>query len=281
MPEYGLSYKNKWKNGKFKPLSDRGKVLFDYIVIGNEHSNLIGLYGLHHYYVCADLDWTPDIEIAIFGELLRSEIIRYDNRYNLVFVPSFFCRDNNPVRSHTQFKRALAELDNQPRKSACFHDFIMTHEGLIKFYSKQYKISLPEWLYIAFDEGLSAAKIKINKPQPKDESSTDVFNRWAAKINNLLASRFGSHNTLTDQQINLLLNIDSKKGGKFRGIYGFRSEDVLFKIAGSIPAHITDTFAYLRKVSGNCDYIESIVKEISSGGVRGGMLKMKDIFKEA
>lgn len=280
MPEYGLSYKNKWKNGKFKPLSDRGKVLFDYIVIGNEHSNLIGLYGLHHYYICADLGWTPEIEMKIFGELFKAGIIKYDNKYNLVFVPSFFCRDNNPVRSYTQFKRALAELDNQPRQSDCFQDFITTHEGLIKFYSKQYKTSLPEWLYVALDNGLPSTKIKIEKQQSKDESSIDIFDRWAARINDLLVSRFGSHNALTDQQIKLLLNIDSKKGGKFKGIYGFKSEDILFKIAGAIPAHITDAFAYLRKVAGNHDYIESVIKEISSGGVRGGMLRMKDIFKE-
>lgn len=288
MPEYGRSYRNKWNNKKFKQLTDLGKLMFDYVVIGSRHSNSIGLFELHHYEICAALGWEPEKVMKYFNELIKLEIAKFDREFNLVYLPTYLQKENNPIVNGNQFKKALKDLDNQPIRTRLYYEFITSYEGLLKSYSKSYKVDLPPYLLADLDsDRCYTVPIPVPIPVPETKTPTlassrvSIINRLNKEINTLIERRFGKHNTLSDKRIKHLLNVDNKKGGAYKGIAGFKAEDILYKAIVTLPASVDDVYAYLRIVAGNEEFIHELGKQAEAETIRGGdIIRLKDILNK-
>ena len=285
MPEYGRSYRNKWNNKKFKQLSDLGKLMFDYVVVGNQHSNAIGLYELHRYTICAALDWEPDKVTKYFNELIKFDIAKFDNEFNLVYLPTYLQKDNNPIVNKNQLKKVFRNLDNQPKDSRLYYEFLMSYEGLLKSYAKTYKVDLPAYLLedLESDRYYSVTvpiPVTVTKTPPLASSRVSIKTQWNKKINVLIERRFGKHNTLSDKRIDHLLNVDGKKGGAYKGIVGFKAENILLKSIVALPAAVEDVYAYLRIVAGNEEFIHELGKQTDETMRGGDIVHLKDILNK-
>ena len=120
MAQYGLLYKNLWFKKRFKTLSDDAKILLFYL-FSCPHSNSLGLFCLHKYYILADLEWLPERLDKPFGELLRNGWINYDDEAKIMLINDWF--DSHNIQNENQFKKILADLSEIPT-SPIFETFI-------------------------------------------------------------------------------------------------------------------------------------------------------------
>lgn len=142
--DYGRVYTAFWNSQDIRPLSDRGKLLANYLITG-PHSNMLGAYLLPDAYISDDLGWSVETVRKTLDELSRNGFAtRFEDGRHIV-VCKFLSW--NPIENPNVGKAALKQLEQLP------HDEVLSHviNGL-SLYEKQ------------FPNGLETLRKRFGKP---------------------------------------------------------------------------------------------------------------------
>jgi len=175
MAEYALFYKKFWTNPKMQGLSEDARLLWIYLFT-SPHSNMIGCYTISKLYILSDLQWLPERLTLPFGELLSKGLIEYDDKCNVLLIPSWFKHNNNKWNIN-QLKKAHAEVSELPKTYLLQRLKSLTlglHEGL----TEGLGLGLPEGLplgsrSVSVSESVTETKYKYNIADENSEAEID------------------------------------------------------------------------------------------------------------
>jgi len=109
-----------WDDEKFWGLSERGKLVFVYLLT-NKHCNCIGFYVLRYGYAVADMNTKEAGFDEAFKELIEREFILWDKANSLLLIKNFL--KHNPIYTPKQAAGAEGNLLSLPR-SNLIHEFL-------------------------------------------------------------------------------------------------------------------------------------------------------------
>lgn len=107
-----------WRSLKFKKLSDRGRLLYLYLLTC-PHANAVGCYSLPLAYVGADIGL--DTPADVMAEVEAAGLVRYDDGEGIVFVENFMHFNPPTNASHAAMMLKLAQ---ELKKTPFYKDLI-------------------------------------------------------------------------------------------------------------------------------------------------------------
>ena len=146
-----------WHDQKIRRLTDAGKLLFSYLLT-SPHSNTLGIYILPLPYIMADLNWTAKQLQEPFAELLREQLIEYDESVSIIGIVNHL--RYNPIENENQSKAAMKILTELPPTRL----FSMPMKHLQEHYHEQLREQLRELI-----------------PEPETETGTETEYRIQKK----------------------------------------------------------------------------------------------------
>lgn len=118
--DYGRVSTGFWNHPKIRKVSDRAKLLANYLMTG-PHSNSVGAYLLPDAYVADDLGWSGEAVSKAFAELFEIGFAaRFEDGRHVV-VCDFL--EWNPIENPNVAKGAMKQLDLLPDDTALFSTF--------------------------------------------------------------------------------------------------------------------------------------------------------------
>ena len=122
MGRYQQSHTSKWRDKKYRALSDPGKLLFDYYQ-SSPNSNSLGVYQLSDKWAIKDIDWDTKAGRKKFKgaklELIGSNMVQFDPKMDLVTVVNHL--KYNPLRNPNAVKNAQRCLEILPESPIYQH----------------------------------------------------------------------------------------------------------------------------------------------------------------
>lgn len=157
--DYGKLHTTFWTSDTTRGLSNEGKLLAMYLLLG-PHTNMIGCFRLPEGYVSEDLGWGSEKVLKAFAELSRNGFATHDSASKWVFIHSFL--KWNPVDNPNQGKAAAKLFDHIPNGNQI--KFLVAKQ-LAEFEEK-----LPEGCLEPFRKGLET----LSPPPVPDPVSATV-----------------------------------------------------------------------------------------------------------
>lgn len=111
MRDYGKLYSTFWTSDTTRELTDQGKLLALYLLLG-PHSNMIGCYRLPDGYVVDDLGWSKETVSKGFGELFQKGFVTRDQGTKWLFIRRYL--KWNPIENPNQGKAAARLFEMIP-----------------------------------------------------------------------------------------------------------------------------------------------------------------------
>lgn len=112
MADYVRVQTSFWRDEKILECDDETKLLALYLLTC-PHNNILGCFVLPKYYICADLDWSPERLAEPFGKLLAKRFIKYDETSRVLFISNFL--KHNPMQNANQASAAIKKLNGLPK----------------------------------------------------------------------------------------------------------------------------------------------------------------------
>ncbi len=100
-----------WQDEKFTKLSEDARMLFIYILTC-PHGNIVGIFVLPKQYIACDLGWELKRLAKPFNELLREQLIFYDEAVKLVCIKNHL--KHNPLENRNQVIAATKNMAQLP-----------------------------------------------------------------------------------------------------------------------------------------------------------------------
>jgi len=175
-----------WHDETFMQLSPEAQRLFLYL-LSSPHSNSIGLYVIHKMYICADLQMTIQQLKKPFDELIKNDLIMYDESVNLILIINHL--KHNKIENELQAKGASKIVATLP-KSKLYQEVIIQ---LPKHYHKPLIEALKELYAIPEEEEKEKTEEESEKEPIKKEavapsiSVQDLMDGW----NDIVATEEG------------------------------------------------------------------------------------------
>jgi hypothetical protein len=108
-----------WQDEKMRAVTDDARYLMLYLLT-SPHRNIMGFYFLPVPYACFDLGWDEKRFSKGLNELLKIQVIRYDQGSHVVLIQNYL--KHNPLENPNQVKSAIDRLGEMPQTSL-FREF--------------------------------------------------------------------------------------------------------------------------------------------------------------
>lgn len=180
--DYGRVSTRFWNSQDIRALSDRGKLLANYLLTG-PHSNSIGAYLLPDAYVADDLGWSTETVSKALSELFEKGFCERFSDGRHIVVCKFL--DWNPIENPNVGKGALKQLEQLP-------DDVVLHHVLdgLQQYAKQFpdgfETVLERLRNIEPDRTITEPKPEMDKARSADADDDaavlEAFNSIAEEL---------------------------------------------------------------------------------------------------
>lgn len=186
-----------WNDAKFGHLSDRGKLLFMFLLT-HPHMTSLGAMRANAPGLAAELEWSEKAFREAFHEVCSKGMAKHDEKASFVWLPNFI--RYNPPESPNVLKAWAGAADmipECPMKNDVLHGVKDLAEGMSKAFSK----GLPE----AFAKAMPNKELELepeqepeqeqeephtSPPKPDDarqlaqaDSVRDIFDHWTYRMN--------------------------------------------------------------------------------------------------
>jgi hypothetical protein len=116
--DYGRVYTAFWKSEQIRALSDRGKLLANYLIT-SPHSNMVGAYLLPDAYIADDLNWSFETVRQTVSELEKIQFCKRFKDGRHIAICKFL--EWNPIENPNVAKAAERLFEQLPQDTALDH----------------------------------------------------------------------------------------------------------------------------------------------------------------
>jgi hypothetical protein len=166
MREYGRIKTQFWTDVKILRLTDRGKLLMNYLLTG-PHTNSIGCFRLPSGYIEADLGWVPDTVAETLGELLREGLIERCDKSGWTLIVNFL--KHNPIENPNVGRAAMPFIEAVPSTMGFFGRYADT----LKPYAERFPKGYLDGLANGTPNGMGNRE-PDPEPNPKPDSESAI-----------------------------------------------------------------------------------------------------------
>lgn len=151
-----------WNDGKFRCLSNRGKLAF-FFLLTHPHMTAIGAMRASLPGLAAEIGWTPEAFGEAFADISQKGMSMHDEKASLIWLPNFL--RYNPPESPNVIKAWIHSLDLLP-ECGLLNRVLAASVAFARAMNKGFAEALPE----AFAKGMPYQELEL---EPKQEQEQD------------------------------------------------------------------------------------------------------------
>ena len=135
MRQYGKVETRFWSDRKIRDLSERGRILFLYLLTC-PHSSPIGCFRLPPEYIVSDLMWKIETVNEVLIEIILKELVEYDYDRQILWLKNFF--KHNSIDNPNVGKFCIPFIESIDKASPIFAKVILSLEPFANRFPKGY-----------------------------------------------------------------------------------------------------------------------------------------------
>jgi len=103
-----------WNSRDFRELSNRGKLLWLFLLTGPHNTGLPAIYRIGTGYIMDEMKWDADDIVKAMGELTQRKMVTVHKDVNVIYLPNWYKYSAKPKQARV-LKSWLRQLDNIPQ----------------------------------------------------------------------------------------------------------------------------------------------------------------------